>query len=105
MSETPPPSPPSAPPAIPLVRIAVILVVYLALNAVCLFAPYVPDVTVFFVWGMIFPAIAVLQTWLWFARSGRRYAEGLVAAIMMTVIFVFAGYGTISVCMQIYQAI
>lgn len=105
MPETPPPSPPAAPPAIPLARIAVILVIYLVLNGVSLFAPRVPDITVCLIWGFLFPVLAVLQTWLWFARSGRKYGEGLVAAIMMSVIFVLAALGTINICQQIHGAV
>ncbi len=89
----------------PAALIVVGPIAYLVLNGLCLFVPFIPGTGVVILWGMIFPLLAVISTWTWFAQSGRRLESGLPASIFLTLTFVAAGLLTIKICMEIYSAI
>jgi len=76
---------------------------YLILNALCVFAPQRPDPRVLFFWGAIFPVLAIVQTWLWYFRKGRRIESGIPAAMLLTLIFIFAGLVSFTICIQVAQ--
>ncbi len=95
----------NAKPKQPLLLVAIAMLIYLVVNGVCIFAPFIPGPEVFLGWGVVFPMAGITATWVWLCSNRETLPNWVAFAVAFTMILAAAGFATIWIVSQIWASV
>lgn len=82
-----------------------VIVVYAITNVLCVFLPFIPGALALFSWGVVFPVLAIIFTWINLVRDKNRIGKWRLVGVIFTSVYLVFGCLSFYIVVSIWASI